>query len=391
MRRVPSRVLFPTDAPLAADRMIGRAEDVAELKAQLGQGVHRIVAAPRRTGKSTVCRAVIEQLALTGSYTVSVSLFELTSAAALAERLAQQTIANRGPLAQLVERVRSGGEAVLKGAALALSVRAGLELGEGVELALRPGGAAADPRGSMLKALALLETIAVRDEHQLVLFVDELQEIGSGDYGDGARLIRELREILTDSPHVTCLFAGSVEHTMRELFTNRQRALYGFGGFHELTPITAPEWLAGLTERFAEDSIVCDQDALDQLVARGRGHPRTTMLLAQQAHVALVEDGSRRLDLVAAGRGYASAMAAERARHVDAVLDVRRLGAGATRVVTNLARGEPTYSHVEAKAARRALDSLSKIGVVSRGTRRGEWSINDPLLADYLTAGPVSG
>ena len=309
MPRVPSRVLFPTDAPVPADRMIGRAEDVTELRAQLGAGVNRIVAAPRRTGKSTVCRAAIEQLAAAGTYTVSVSLFELTSATALAERIAQQTIANRRPLARLVERVRSGGEAVLKGAALALSVKTGLELGDGVELALRPGLAAADPHGSLLKAMRLLEVIAVRDERQLVLFVDELQEIAGGDYGDGARLMRELREILADSPHVTCLFAGSVEHMMRELFTNRQRAFYGFGGFHELTPITVPEWLAGLVERFSEDSVVCDAEALDELVARGKGHPRTTMLLAQQAHVSLVEEGSHDLDLIAAARGYASAMA----------------------------------------------------------------------------------
>ena len=391
MTRIPSRILFPTDAPLPPDRMIGRDEDVAELATQLGAGVHRIVAAPRRTGKSTVCRAAVAQQATAGSYTVSVSLFELTSAAALAERLAQEAIANRGPLARLVERVRSGGEAVLKGAALALSVNAGLELGEGVQLALKPGFATADPHGSLLKALHLLEAIAAHDERPLILFVDELQEIASGDYGDGARVVRELREILAESPHVTCLFAGSVEHMMRELFTNRQRALYGFGGFHELTPITAPEWLAGLAERFAEDGVTCDADALEQLVGRGRGHPRTTMLLAQQAHVALVEDGSHQLDLAAVQRGYASAMAAERARHVDAVLDVRRLGAGATRVLTNLARGEPTYSHVEAKTARRALDRLSNIGLVSRGERRGEWSINDPLLADYLAAALVSG
>jgi hypothetical protein len=243
----------------------------------------------------------------------------------------------------------------------------------------------------LLKALRLLEVIAARDERPLILYVDELQEIAGGDYGDGPRVVRELREILAESPHVTCLFAGSVEHMMRELFTNRQRALYGFGGFHELTPITAPEWLVGLTDRFAEDSVACDPDALEELVGRGRGHPRATMLLAQQAHVALVEDDSRRLDLTAAQRGYASAMAAERARHVDAVLDVRRLGAGATRVLTNLATGVPTYSHVEAKAARRALDSLSNIGIVSRGPRRGEWSINDPLLADYLAATLVTG
>lgn len=386
MSRKPSRSLFPTDEPLPPERMIGRDQDVEELMAQLGNGVHRIVAAPRRTGKSTVCRAVVARLAGTGTYTVSVSLFELTNAGILAERLAQRAIANRGPLARLVERVRVGGEAVLKGAALTLSMRAAAELGEGVEVALRPGFAVGDPHGALLSALRLLQSIAVHDDRRLVLFVDELQEIASGDYGDGDRVTRELREVLADSDRVTCLFAGSVEHMMRELFTNRRRALYGFGGFHELAPIPPTEWRDGLAARFAEDEISTDPEALEQLVASGRGHPRCTMLIAQQAHVALVEDGAAHLDLAATSRGYAGAMAAERARHADALLDARRLGAGAVRVLTNLAHSAPPYSRIESKTARRALDALARIGLVSRGPARGQWAINDPLLSDYLAA-----
>ena len=231
MMRLPSRTLFPTDEPLPSARMIGRAEDVEELVAQLRGGVHRILAAPRRTGKSTVCNAVIARLADDGIYTVPLSLFELTSTASLAERMAQRALANRGPLARLIERVRAGGETVLKGAALTLSVKAKTELGDGVELALRPGLAARDPHGALLQALRMLQTIADRDDRPLVLFIDELQEIANGDYGAGSQLAKELREILAGSPRVTCLFAGSVEHLMRDLFTNRQRALYAFGGF----------------------------------------------------------------------------------------------------------------------------------------------------------------
>jgi hypothetical protein len=46
---------------------------------------------------------------------------------------------------------------------------------------------------------------------------------------------------LHDSPRVTCLFAGSVEHLMRDMFSNERRALYQFGGFHELSPISEVE------------------------------------------------------------------------------------------------------------------------------------------------------
>jgi len=384
--RVASRALFPTDEPLPAERMIGRGEDVDELAAQLRGGIHRILAAPRRTGKSTVCRAAIARLGESGAYTVSVSLFELTSTASLAERMAQLTLANRRPLARLVERVRGSGELMLKGAALTLSVKATAELGDGVDVALRPGSAASDPRAALLRALRMLERIAERDSRPLMLFIDELQEISSGDYGDGHRILKEMREVLASSPHVTCLFAGSVEHLMRELFTNRQRGLYGFGGFHDLTPITGQEWNDGLAARFAEDHVRVDPDALERVVALGRGHPRCTMLIAQQAHVAIVEQGSHDLDLSAGERGYRGALAAERARHADGLLDVRRLGPGALRVLTNLAHERPPYRNLEAKAARRALDALATAGIVNRGTGRGEWTVTDPLFADYLSA-----
>ena len=384
MMRLPSRTLFPTDEPLPSARMIGRAQDVEELVAQLRGGVHRILAAPLRTGKSTVCNAAIARLADDGIYTVPLSLFELTSTASLAERMAQRALANRGPLARLIERVRAGGETVLKGAALTLSVKAKTELGDGVELALRPGLAARDPHGALLQALRMLQTIADRDDRPLVLFIDELQEIANGDYGAGSQLAKELREILAGSPRVTCLFAGSIEHLMRDLFTNRQRALYGFGGFHDLTPITAQEWCDGLVARFAEDDVRTDADALERIANAGRGHPRCTMLIAQQAHVAIVEQDSHQVDLVAAERGYQGAMAAERARHADGLLDVRRLGPGALRVLTNLAHATPTYRKLEPKTARRALDALATAGVVNHGTRRGEWTITDPLFADYL-------
>ena len=171
---------------------------------------------------------------------------------------------------------------------------------------------------------------------------------------------------------------------MRDLFTNRRRALYAFGGFHDLSPISGAEWHDGLESRFAEDEIGADEDGIERIVERGRAHPRCTTLIAQQAHVAIVEQGAHQLDLAAAERGYRGALLAERARHADGLLDVRRLGPAAVRVLTNLAQSTPTYRTIEPQSARRALDALASAGVVSRGTRRGEWSITDPLFSDYL-------
>jgi hypothetical protein len=82
---------------------------------------------------------------------------------------------------------------VFKGAALTLSTKVSTELGDGVDVALRPGFAGRDPQVALIHPLRLLETIAARDERRLVLFIDELQEIAGGDYADADHLTKQLR------------------------------------------------------------------------------------------------------------------------------------------------------------------------------------------------------
>src|ERR1022692_3521345 len=98
MHRLRSASLFPTEEPLTREQMIGRETNVRELTTQLTSGVHRVVAAPRRTGKSSVCRAVVADLREHGFYSLSISLFLLADAPSLTRGLAQETLANREAL-----------------------------------------------------------------------------------------------------------------------------------------------------------------------------------------------------------------------------------------------------------------------------------------------------
>lgn len=385
--QITSRELFPSDAPVPLGRMIGRRGDVDQLVLQLSGGAHRILAAPRRTGKSSVCEAAVGVLRAQGFYTVPVSLYRYTNSATLAEALAQEALANRGPMHKLIERIREAGAAALRGAALTLAMKAQADLGDAVELAVRPGRAASDPERALRTALDLPQRIALRDGKRLILFVDELQEIAGGGYGDPDGLMRFMREALHRSDLVTALFAGSLEHMMRELFTNRHRPFYGFGGFMELTPIAASEWLEGLERRFAEDERVVARDALERIVELGQLHPRTTMLIAQQTHLASIEADTRSIDLGLVLSGWRRALWTERARHVDAVEAIRQMGrSGATalRIVVNLANERPPYRGLESQAVSRALGHLQRASIVHRSSLTAKWELDDPLLAAYL-------
>jgi len=115
-------------------------------------------------------------------------------------------------------------------------------------------------------------------------------------HANGMREATAVAEWTPGLDRVTCLFAGSVEHLMRDLFTPRQRAFYQFGGFHALAPIDVEDWRVGLVDRFAEDGCTVTPDALARLIELGEGHPRATMLVAQQTHDAAIADGTHVVD-----------------------------------------------------------------------------------------------
>ncbi len=67
----------------------------------------------------------------------------------------------------------------------------------------------------------------------------------------------------------------------------------------------AGEWREGLEGRFAEDGCSVAAEALERIIELGEPHPRTTMLIAQQTHLASIEADTHEIDLgwrSAAGR-----------------------------------------------------------------------------------------
>ena len=109
-------------------------------------------------------------------------------------------------------------------------------MGEAIELALTPGLGAEDPERALDLALELPERVAVADGKRLVLFFDEFQELAGErrPYGDPGPVTKRMRAIFQRSTSVSYLFAGSLEHVMRDLFAPCERAFSGFGGFHAL-------------------------------------------------------------------------------------------------------------------------------------------------------------
>jgi uncharacterized protein len=383
--RQASGDLFPTDSPIPASQLIGRRDDVREVATRLEAGTHLIVAGPRRTGKTSVCEAALSRARRRGAYTAKVDLFRVSDAAELAEALAAAVIANRSATHRALRRARSAGRAALTAAQSSAMIRLIGELGEGVELALTPGLAAQDPERALDLALELPERVATADGRRLILFLDEFQEVASArrPYGDPDAVTNRMRAVFQRSTAVSYLFAGSIEHVVRDLFAPARRAFSGFGSFYALRPISHEEWRRGLAERFAADDCTVAEPALDRIVELGGGHPRATMRIAQQAHLASIELDVRKIDLDLVQLGFERALEGDRPTMEQVVERVRLLHKHGLTVVRAVAAGESPPRRLHPGVRDRVLKLLRDAGILEHEAR-GRWRVIDPLLRHYL-------
>jgi hypothetical protein len=384
-RRIPSGQLFATDSPIPAGQLIGRGEDIAEMSTRLEAGTHLVLAGPRRTGKTSVCEAALARLARRGAYTAKLDLFRLSDAGELAEAIAAAVIANRSAAHRALRRARSAGRAALSAAQAQAVLKMVGELGEGVELALTPGLAARDPERALDLALELPERIAVADGKPLILFFDEFQELASArkPYGDPEAVTNRMRAIFQRSGSVSYLFAGSIEHVMRDLFAPSRRAFSGFGSFYSLRPIADEEWRAGLASRFGEDGCTVADAALARIVELGGGHPRATMRIAQQTHLVSLELETREIGLDLVQLGFERALEGDRPTMEQVVERIRLLHKHGLLVARTVAAGNPMPRRIQPGARDRALKLLRDAGILEHQAH-GRWRVIDPLLRHYL-------
>lgn len=388
--RIPSADLFVTEEPVDAEHLIGRQSDVDDLVRGLEARTHQILAEPRRTGKTTVCAAALGRLRDAGFYTVAVDLWRAGDQAELAGDLVAETIANRPKYKRLPHELKGLGSRAASAVQMVTSTKLADELGQEVEIAWKPELAQRDPRRYLKFALELPQEIAKKDGKRVAVFFDEFQQVLSLDQGQDQALQKLMRSVFQGSNKVSYLFAGSIEHMIRQIFSADQ-PLGHFGGFYNLSPIAEEAWREGLQVRFGRDECSISDDALTLMVELGELHPRATMLIAQRTHIASIVADRRDIGGALVRAGHSEARRQERSRHQSQVERIRELGGGkigsaALKVSRRIAQGVAPYhgvDQVERSTIRRALERLKNAGIVESENR--QWKIRDPLFRLYLS------
>lgn len=252
---------FVFDRPVAPIDLIDRVTEVEALVGRLEDGTNSRLSSPRRYGKTSLLRRVLEDCEALGMGSVYVDLFGARTVEQVHARIERSYEAElRGVLARALSALRRAG-------------------GAGVTTPV--GGATLPAAGgpterALLDVLDLPRRLKAKTGIRIAVAFDEFQEVlGAGQAVDG--LIRSV--IQHHGEAATYVFAGSHPGLMAELFGNRTRPFYGQAAPLVLGPLPLEEladFIAGRFERTGRDA----GPALGWLLGLADGHPQRAMLLA---------------------------------------------------------------------------------------------------------------
>ncbi|MEJ5339782.1 MAG: ATP-binding protein [Aquificaceae bacterium] len=330
---------------------INREEELKRLERGVLSGESFVLIAPRRYGKTTLIKRLMNQLnGQTINFYIDLMPYS-DSPQSLMEHMLEQFLKELG--------VAEGIKRFVKG--LSLKARAVFEE-FGVELELI--SEKRDPLLELSKVLDIPQRIAQKKDRRVLVAYDEFGEL----YREKDRLVKLFRSVIQHHDRVSYIFAGSQESLMEKIFADRRGAFFRFGTMMELRALNLREVL-----EFAYIHIPMSSVAVSVIEAL-RGHPYYTSRFFQKLQVGL-EPMIALEELLAEEKGYVELLV-DKARTVKHGIDVLRA----------IALGVNPFESLKIKAqmVSKVIQKLRLMGLL-RKIDRGRYEITDPLLEGYLS------
>ncbi|HEX3614956.1 MAG TPA: hypothetical protein VHU61_00340 [Solirubrobacteraceae bacterium] len=253
---------FRFSGPLAPEDMIDRDLEAEELLA-LAEGGHSFrLVGPRRYGKTTLLRRVLEAAENQQIATVLVDLQDVLSIGEIVVRIERGYDRLKGPIRRTVDQFFR-------------SWNIGLALGGGGFTAALQRNPQVDAESVLLRLLELPMALFQRDGTTSLIVFDEIQDVLAVPGADG-----KIRSVIQHQMEAaTYAFAGSAPGYMQQLFADPKRPLLDQAVPKNLAPLPLDEVAAYVIRRF-ETSGRDVGSALQPMLDFTRGHPQRSMMLA---------------------------------------------------------------------------------------------------------------
>lgn len=224
------------------ENFIDRVEDRALLKQLLMSGIHVMLISPRRWGKSSLVKAVAEEL-IAEHKDVRVCFIDAFSISTETEFY--RTFASR-VMSCAASRFKKGIEEMRKfltGAVPQLVIRDKVTEFVTFDVRFQP------QEKDKLEILELPEKIAAAKGLRIIVCIDEFQQLANiPQYSD---MEGKMRSVWQQQHHVSYCLYGSKRHMMTDIFNDSAKPFYRFGQVIWLKKIEERYWVDFIVDAFA--------------------------------------------------------------------------------------------------------------------------------------------
>lgn len=347
--------------------MIDRDPEAEDLLA-LAEGGHSFrLVGPRRYGKTTLLRRVLETADRENMATVLVDLQDVLSVAEIVVRMERGYDRLKGSVRKAVD-------------SFFRSWNIGLALGGGGFTAVLQRNPHVDAESVLLRLLDLPSALFTRDGTTSLIVFDEIQDVLAVPGADG-----KIRSVIQHQDAATYAFAGSAPGVMQQLFADPKRPLLDQAVPKDLRPLPLDQVADYVSRRFEVSGREAGT-AITPMLEFTRGHPQRSMMLAHYLWQHTPRGRTADEGTWVSALDEATAHSAPLMRAIWRVLTINeRRVARAIALTTTPLHSEETAVAVGIKRASigRALESLlDKADVIQDGRARPR--LTDPMFEFWL-------
>ena len=231
-----------------------RIEDARRLSANLTHGINTILISPRRWGKTSLVKKVINETDRPDIKFVFIDIFDCKS-----EYDFYHSFAN-----EIIKQTSSKIEEWVETAKTFLSnISPKFSFGTDPMNDFSLSFEWSPKDNTEKEILQLPQKIAQRKNIRLVVCLDEFQQVA--DFTDSITFQKKLRSVWQHQQEVTYCMFGSKKHLMENIFNEKSMPFYKFGDMMFLKKIPTEEWLPFVCDKFRETGKTISEEQVTKI------------------------------------------------------------------------------------------------------------------------------
>lgn len=234
---------FVFGVPVTDYNYIGREEEALRLKADFTHGINVILMSPRRIGKTSLVKHVLEEINKENILIVYMDIFGCKTDYEVYNKFAAAVLSQTSNNRKLwLDEAKD----FIYRLTPKISVNPGLAMEFNVSLGITPKTHTPE------EILSLPEKIAQKKGKRVLVCIDEFQQIGELSNSFSVQAV--MRGVWQLQKHTSyCLF-GSKHHLMASIFLNKSMPFYQFGELMSLQRIPESTWVSYIISHFKDSN-----------------------------------------------------------------------------------------------------------------------------------------